>query len=196
MSSSSRNVVQRRFTPVDGVFLFYDVERFLLKKFWWLSPVILLFLGTFLGINCIYFIVILFIKTNINFCPKITLIAEREWHLFYSIFTRRVQFRERAETARSSKVTLLWFISSSVTHVTTFWVLAASEMSNDCDNVKISTKANTKDFAFFDVTLIVRKIACNKGRTEGSVFGPSVNRWRDCVFNTLPFKAIKIALRS
>lgn len=161
-----------------------------------ISGYFLLFLGTFLGINCIYFIVILLIKTNINFCPKITLIAEREWHLFYSIFTRRVQFRERAETARSSKVTLLWFISSSVTHVTTFWVLAASEMSNDCDNVKISTKANTKDFAFFDVTLIVRKIACNKGRTEGSVFGPSVTRWRDCVFNILPFKAIKIALRS
>ena len=87
MSSSSRNVVQRRFTPVDGVFLFYDVERFLLKKFWWLSPVILLFLGTFLGINCIYFIVILFIKTNINFCPKITLIAEREWH-YFTVFSR------------------------------------------------------------------------------------------------------------
>ena len=135
-------------------------------------------------------------KDQYQFLSKDNIDRRKRVTLFYSIFTRRVQFRERAETARSAKVTLLWFISSSVTHVTTFWVLAASEMSNDCDNVKISTKANTKDFAFFDVTLIVRKIACNKGRTEGSVFGPSVTRWRDCVFNILPFKAIKIALRS
>ena len=46
-------------------------------------------------------------KDQYQFLSKDNIDRRKRVTLFYSIFTRRVQFRERAETARSAKVTLL-----------------------------------------------------------------------------------------